>query len=306
MRRIPARGILALAAIAAPLLLAPAAPAAQQGADVAAIVIAHGGSPEWNRYVREIAAESRTGGPVEVAFLMGEEARTHRFQDVVRRLADGGAREIVVLPLLVSSHSGHYEQIRWLAGETESLSETMRHHLHHAGIERPDVRVPLRLARALDDSPAMAQVLAERALALAKAPREQALFLVGHGPNGAEEYAAWMRNLRPVADSVRARTGFRSVLVELVRDDAPAPVRAEAVRRVRELIALQAELTGREVVVVPVLVSRGRVSREKFLADLAGLPVVYSGDPLLPHPALARWIESRVRETAMERRAGTR
>ena len=36
--------------------------------------------------------------------------------------------------------------------------------------------------------------------------------------------------------------------------------------------------------VVPILVSTGQVSKEKFPADLAGLPVVYKGDALLPHP----------------------
>jgi hypothetical protein len=49
-------------------------------------------------------------------------------------------------------------------------------------------------------------------------------------------------------------------------------------------------------VVVPVLISRGRISRETFMQDLDGLPVVYSGDPLLPHPALSRWLQSRVGE----------
>jgi hypothetical protein len=48
--------------------------------------------------------------------------------------------------------------------------------------------------------------------------------------------------------------------------------------------------------VVPVLVSTGQVSREKFPRDLAGLPVVYTGDALLPHPGMARWVEARVRE----------
>jgi hypothetical protein len=105
-----------------------------------------------------------------------------------------------------------------------------------------------------------------------------------------------MRNLRVVADSVRAATGFRDVRVGLVRDDASAEVRAEAVRGVRELIGLQHELTGQPVVVVPVLISKGRVSREKFMADLAGLDVIYTGEPLLPSPELARWIESRVDE----------
>src|SRR5690606_30529755 len=101
-----------------------------------------------------------------------------------------GASRIVVVPMLMSSHSGHYEQIRYLAGEVESLNETMMHHLHMAGIERPTVSVPIRVAKAIDDSPEVARVLAERALAIAAEPAEQALFIIGHGPNSAEDNAA--------------------------------------------------------------------------------------------------------------------
>jgi sirohydrochlorin ferrochelatase len=108
-----------------------------------------------------------------------------------------------------------------------------------------------------------------------------------------------MKHLRPVADSVKSWTGFRDVRVDLVRDDAPAEVRAEAVRRVRELIELQHLVTGREVIVVPVLVSKGTVSRDKIPQDLAGLPIVYAGEPLLPHDAMARWVESRVQEARL-------
>jgi hypothetical protein len=34
------------------------------------------------------------------------------------------------------------------------------------------------------------------------------------------------------------------------------------------------------------------------MTDLAGLDVIYSGEPLLPSPELAWWIVSRVRATA--------
>jgi len=272
--------------------------AAVPAAKIGTILIAHGAGTEWNSQVESIAHTAKTGGPLEVAYLMGDAAKSHRFQDVVKALVDSGVSEIVVVPLLVSSHSGHYEQIRYLANETDSLDDMMMHHLHMSGIERPTTNIPIHVARALDDAPEMAHVLAKRALALAKTPAKQALFLVGHGPNSAEDNALWMRNLRVVADSVKAATGFRDVRVGLVRDDAPAEVRAEAVRGVRELIGLQHELTGQPVVVVPVLISKGRVSREKFMADLAGLDVIYTGEPLLPSPELAKWIESRVRETA--------
>jgi sirohydrochlorin ferrochelatase len=247
--------------------------------------------------VDSVARAARTGGPVAVSLLMGPGAETHRFQDAVAKLVAQGAREIVVVPLFVSSHSGHIEQIRYLAGQTDSLDDEMKHHLAMGGITRAATALPIRVMPALDDSPQLARVLTDHALALATAPAKQALFLVGHGPNGAEDNAAWMSALRSVADSVKRWSPFRDVKVGLVRDDAPAAVRAEAVKEIRETIQLQAALTGQPVVVVPILVSSGSVSSNKIPADLAGLPVTYNAVPLLPHPAMARWIEARVHQS---------
>ena len=259
------------------------------------LVVAHGGDSAWNALVLDAARSAVTGGPVEVSFLMGPAARTMRFQEAVARLERQGVAAIAIVPLLVSSFSGHYDQVRYLAGDSVRLDEGMMHHLHMSGIERPTAKVPLRVTRAMDDAPHVARVLLERARALATSPARQAVFIVGHGPNSAEDYAAWMTNLRVAADSVKALGGFRDVRVDLVRDDAPAPVRAEAVRRVRELIELQHLLTGERVVVVPVLVSKGAINRDKLPNDLRGLPIVYSGEPLLPHPQISRWIEDRAR-----------
>lgn len=281
-----------LGAATAALFLAGAPVAAQT---VGTIVVAHGGSAEWNAPVLRIAREASTGGPVEVALLMGEFAAQHRFQDAASRLVAQGVDRIVVVPLLASSHSGHYEQIRYLAGAVDALDETMMHHLHMAGIERPEVDVPIVVTPSIDASMEIADILAERALALAEVPAQQALFVIGHGPNSAEDHAGWMANLRPVADSIGRATGFRDVKVGLVRDDAPEAVRAEAVRAIREVIELQRELTGRPVVVVPVLISNGYVS-QKLRRDLAGLDIAFDGNGLLPHSRLARWIERRVRE----------
>ena len=271
-------------------LLGCVAASAAQSQTVGTIVVAHGGDSLWNAHVREGVAKVQARGPVEVSFLMGPEASTTRFQDAVDKVVSKGATEVVVVPLLVSSHSGHYDQIRYLARLTDSLDVVMQEHLHHGGIERPNSKVPIRVARALDDSPELARVLAERAKEFEPNGKERALMLVGHGPNSAEDYAAWMRNLRVVVDSVRQWSGFRDVRVELVREDAPAEVRAEAVARLRELIAMQAELTKAPVTVVPILVSKGGISRSRIMKDLEGLPVRYSDEPLMPHPAMAEWI----------------
>ena len=275
-------------------MLPPTTALGQQGR-VGTVIVAHGADSVWNAQVADVAKQVRTGGPVEVSYLMGGGASKARFQDAVRRLETQGISEIVVVPMLVSSHSGHYDQIRYLAGDSISLSETMMHHLHMAGIERSASRIRIRVTAAMDAAPQVARVLADRAKALVPDPRTRALFIVGHGPNSAEDYAGWMKNLRAVADSVKAMTGFRDVRVDLVRDDAPAEVRAEAVLRVRELIELQHLVTGQPVIVIPVLVSKGAVSRDKVPNDIRGMPAVYSGEPLLPHPAMARWVEERVK-----------
>lgn len=262
----------------------------------ATIIVAHGGDSVWNQHVLDVARQVKTGAPVEVSFLMGPAAAKTRFQDVVARLEKGGASRIVVVPMLVSSYSGHYDQIRYLAGDSVTLDDMMQHHLHMAGIEKPRTSVPMVMTKAIDSAPELADVLTDRARAMTNAPREHALLIVGHGPNSAEDYAHWMQNLRVVADSVKARTGYRDVRLEMVRDDAPAHVRAEAVIRVRELIDLQNQLTGREVMVVPVLLSRGVVSRSKVANDIAGTKSRYVAETILPHPAMARWVESRVRD----------
>lgn len=276
----------------------PRASLAQTSSAPGTLLVAHGADSSWNARVIQLAAMVNTGGPVEVSFLMGSGPVIANVQTAVERLERRGAREIVVVPLLVSSHSDHYQQIRYLAGVTDSLGEDSRYHLEMAGQRRTTTRLPVRVTAALDDADELAEVLSDRAVALSAAPGSQALFLIAHGPNSSEEHAAWMSNLRRIGERVRQRSGFRDVRVDLMKDDAPAPVRAEAIRRIRDVIELQAGATGKDVVVVPVLISSGGISRSKVPADLAGLPIVYRGEPLLSHPAMARWVEAIVKRSS--------
>lgn len=296
--------------LAASLLFAStlASPALAQTADkVGAVIVAHGGDEGWNAQVLDVARQAEIGGPVVVSFLMGPAAKTHRFQDAVDSLARLGVEDVVVVPMLVSSHSGHYDQIRYLTGGLDTLSETMTHHLHMAGITRPTASVRMHLAAALDSAPQVGRILAERARATVDgSTKGRAILIVGHGPNGAEDYARWMAALRPVADSVARTTGASSVMVELVRDDAPGLVRSEAVQRIRELVALQRAATGSDVIVVPVLIADGYVGRVKLPKDLAGLPIAYRSSGLLPHAAMAEWVEVRVRQALANRVASGR
>ncbi len=244
-------GAAALHAQTATKSAAPSAPR------VGTILVAHGASEAWNRPVLELADSVRTdgSGPVEVAFLMGQAAPSHKLSDAMQKLAAEGVSEIVVVPILVSSSSEHYSQIRAMAGVSDSSApdaaaqhsmagmksmSTAQHSMagmHDMSMAKPAaVHVPVVVTPALDGAPAVAEVLADRARALAEDPSGQALFIIAHGPNSAERYAGWMQTLRPLADTVRAHTGFRDVKIGLVRDDAPDEVRAEAVKRVRDAL----------------------------------------------------------------------
>jgi hypothetical protein len=52
--------------------------------------------------------------------------------------------------------------------------------------------------------------------------------LIAHGPNDEEENRLWLRDMKLQARFLRERGGFRGVDVLTHRNDAPAPVKAEA------------------------------------------------------------------------------
>ena len=211
------------------LVCLPAVHVAAQAPAHGMLLVAHGGGPDWNKQVLDLARAVRFAGPVRVSFLMGPGASERPFQREVAALRSAGVKRVAVVPLFISSHSEHFDQLRYLVGLRDSLDATMMHHLHMGGIERPVDRTGLTLLSALDSAPELAAALAERAVALVPDRAQRALLVLGHGPNGAEDYARWMAALRPVAESVRQRAGYRIVAVDLVRDDAPPMVRAEAV-----------------------------------------------------------------------------
>ena len=59
---------------------------------VGTIIVAHGGSAEWSAPVLELARRTQTGGPVDVALLMGDAAPAHRFSTSQRASSSRASR----------------------------------------------------------------------------------------------------------------------------------------------------------------------------------------------------------------------
>src|SRR5690348_10766944 len=81
------------------------------------LVMAHGGSDQWNAAVRQTVEQAHLAYPVKLFFGMGctqIEAKDldHQVQDLEKQ----GVRSIVVIPLIISSYSEVYRQGRYLLG----------------------------------------------------------------------------------------------------------------------------------------------------------------------------------------------
>jgi len=264
-----------------------AAPATPTGR-IGLLVVAHGATPEWNAKVRETVDQVRWRlGPLALAFLMGPEADTGGWRAGVARLSQHGATEIVVVPLMVSSAGGHYQQIRFLAGESDSLPAELAEH-HHEGT--PGRKVPMRVTGALDGAAELAQVLRDRWSSLPNEDRRRPLGFVAHGPTSDADAAVWLANLDRVVGPIAESAG-RGYTVGLLRDDAPPPIRSQAIAKLRASILELAPAPGDSVVVMPILVSRGSITTVTIPRDLQGLPIRYTPVSLAPSAHLARWIE---------------
>ena len=249
------------------------------------LLVAHGANREWNRQIKEVAEALRDRHPTEILFLMGDEKEPSAA--VYNRLQKQGISAIVIVPLFVSSHSDHFEQVRFVAGQRDDYP-----HSEHMKLEQIPADLPVVLARALDDSQQLGVILLERAQVLSRKPAEETVLLVAHGPNSDEDAEIWTANLERVAEHVRDGGGFREVAVRLIRDDAPAEVRSRAVEQIRDFVRQRS--TAGPVLAVPVLIARGQISEKKIPEILAGLDCRYNGSALLPHPAIAEWVEGSI------------
>ncbi|MBI4354914.1 MAG: hypothetical protein HY597_00505 [Candidatus Omnitrophica bacterium] len=249
------------------------------------LVLAHGGEPLWNATVQQTVAGAGLSVPVEIAFGMGFHAHeVQELQEAVARLEARGTEAVIVVPLLVSSHSEVYRQLEYLLGARE-----------RSPIPRSpkpiDVQAAVRFLPPLEGEACVADILLERSRALSREPARETVILVAHGPNTEPDNAAWLTALERWAQAVRLRGGFRAVEVATLRDDAAVWVRRRATRTLRRLVQRAAQEG--TAVVVPVLVAPGGVE-QKIPQALRGLSYAFSGQTLLPHARISAWIAERV------------
>lgn len=280
-----------LGATSALLIGAQRAAAGQGQKPIGLVVVAHGADAPWNARVREtVAAVQWPHGPVRTVFLMGSEAATASWDSATGALERAGVRGMVVVPFMVSSHGSHVRQIEYYAGLRAELPEELSSMVHDHGAHTAP-SVPVRVTAALDRAPELGEALLSRWRELPDADRRRPVMLIAHGPNGDADAKQWEADILAATATLAAHLHGRPLRVGLLRDDAPAAVRAAAVAAIRDTVSALARRYSDSVTVLPVLISTGSVNTVSIPADIRGLPVTYHALGLAPHPALARWIE---------------
>jgi sirohydrochlorin cobaltochelatase len=303
-----------LALIAAPSAFSQAVYPANASGQIGILLLAHGGSKEWNANVQAIAADVDKSQPTEVALGMADRST---MQAGIDKLTARGAKQIVAVPLFISSHSSVIESTRFLLGLRSDappdladfalmdMGNMSHDHAGHGDTPtaskgaaadaqdktRPVTHaVPVRMSPALDRHAILASILADRAVAISHNPAKEVVVLVAHGPNEDQENALWLADLSAVAKLIAAKSPYARIEVATVRDDAEPAVRDQATANLRN-IATSAYHESLRVLIVPVLLSYGGIENG-IRKRLDGLDHVMSPAGLLPDPRIVDWIRA--------------
>lgn len=276
---------------------------------IGVLLLAHGGSPEWNERVMAVARTVNQSAPTEVAFGMASRAS---IQEAVDRLASRGVTRIVAVPLFVSSHSSVITSTEYLLGLRKeapadlAIFAKMNHGSHGApaadhSAHQPAVdpaspittTLPIRIAAALNRHPLIGAIVADRAGAISVKPETEAVILVAHGPVPDEDNRRWLEDMAVLAQQVKVAAPYASVDYLTVRDDAGPEMREAATKELRDTVQAQLAL-GRRVLIVPHLMSFGGIE-QGIRKRLDGLDCTMTTQGLMPDERITAWVLASIR-----------
>ena len=252
----------------------------------ALLVLAHGApAGDFNARVARMMDRVQWEGPKGIAFMMPL-TPDEELGEVAARLDRGGVRRIILVPLLISSFSEHYEEVRYFAGLRPDRPAV----LEHADDPPLSTKARLVVTKAMDSHPLLTRILEDQAREASKSPSGESLILVAHGPTEDPDNEIWLDHLRIHAEHLKRVIGFRRVEATTLRHDAPQAVKDAAVAKMRAIVTAAA--ADSRVIIQPVLISVSHVQQE-IAESLAGLCFEMSKSGVSGHPLTLEWIREQ-------------
>ena len=297
---------------------------------VGILVIAHGSPREtWCEPVREVvrSVASELPYPVELGFL--EFVPNETINIAVDRLNEHNVTKIVAVPLFISSHSGHIEEIKYVLRlretppESEMLTfvegEPVRRsvlavegkciirreyltpaltvkHTEEEELVPVNTTAEIVLTNALDNSSLLAQTLAENAAELISNAENETVVFASHGTFNTSYFEEWIADHELLAEQIKLILRHRKgIPIEDVRFGfIHLPVVDN--ETVHPELGLRAVVENVSVnstpVVVANMVSVGFFTKKYIPMLLENLTYKYNGSKALcPHENMVKWVE---------------
>ena len=294
------------------------------------LVIAHGSPSEsWCSPVRDAVADVDLPYPVELGFL--EFVPNETINDAVERLDDAGVTKIIAIPLFISSHSSHIQEIEYVLGLRDELP-TMSEHVVVEGVEMERSIVPKGDRYAISHVPvgigadgvmrATGHPGNEEEEELVPIETDAEIVLTGAmddhwlvagivadrttdlSANPEDETLLLVAHGTGEEDNFAGWVNSTSSLANQARlkltywSDPAIGLAGTQAAFIHHNETLHPEFTLRAIVenvtspiVVPLMVSEGYFTGRKIPGLLENLTYAYDGSALTPHPNVAEWIE---------------
>lgn len=263
----------------------PPVTATDQPARVGVLVMAHGGSAEWDDAITEAVASLATEVPTEVAFGMADPVT---LASGVAALEARGVDRVALVRLFLSGTS-FLHQTEYLLGLRADRPRWFVTHGAGHGADPAPIEHAVDIAThqdGLSDSEELTKVVADRVGAVSLKPSRESVLLLAHGVGDDAQNERLLERMRAASRDLEGQ-GFRKLRVAALREDW-ADKRASAEREIRTFVESEVD-AGANVIVVPF-----RLFGEGPYDDvLKGLDYQMA-ESLMPHAVVNNWI----RETA--------
>ena len=255
-------------------------------ADVGVLVMAHGGTSEWNVEVGRSIESLRRAVPTALALGMAD---PHTMQAALDSLQSQGVQRVAVVRLFLSGDS-FLHQTEYLLGLRTDAPRWFMHHGGGDGGTPEPLRHGFTLSLQRDglaDASEAALILRERIEEASGDPSTEAVLILAHGAGDDREDQRIQDRMRAAIEGMSGT--FAEIQVATLREDwADKRVAAEA--NVRAFVAGQVQHGHRAIVVPFRLFGHG-----PYGTVLEGLEHDLT-DGLLPHAMIGRWVERTASE----------
>jgi len=269
----------------------------KSGGELGVLVVAHGSDEDlWCQQVRQVVANVSLPYPVELGFL--EFVPNESIEVAVERLESQGIRDIIAVPLFVSSYSSHIQEIGYVLRLRDALSSG-------DDLARVNTTANITMTRALDDHSLLAYILADRIAQVCQEPANETVVILSHGTDNAEDIRSQVCCQSWLAEEVKSYLRYWASPSIKLRDVKYAFIHGnqtlypdltvESVMRNASKAGGSSEDGNGSVIVLPLMIAGGSITDSQIPKILGGYGCRYDRATLASHPNLARWIENRVR-----------